>query len=111
MPSLLIQPFIENAIWYGIQPSGKKGKITIRILKKENNLQIEIEDNGIGREKSLKMINNNEVFTNQSKGTEISYKRILLLKQIYGKNTKIEYIDKKGKEHGTIVILNLPLNL
>ncbi len=111
VPSLLIQPFIENAIWYGIQPSDKKGKIIIRIQKNENNLRIEIEDNGIGREKSLQMIHSNEVFTNQSKGTEISYKRILLLKQIYGKNTKIEYIDKKGKDHGTIVILNLPLNL
>lgn len=109
VPSLLIQPFIENAIWYGIQPMNKKGKIIIRIRKKDKYLIIEIQDNGIGRKKSIEMIKNNEVFDNQSKGTEISYKRIRILKQIFGRNTKIEYLDLAEPESGTIVILNLPL--
>ncbi len=109
VPSLLIQPFIENAIWYGIQPMDKKGKIIIRIRKKDKYLSIEIQDNGIGRKKSIEMIKNNEVFNNQSKGTEISFKRIRLLEQIFGRNTKIEYLDLEGAESGTVVILNLPL--
>ncbi len=109
VPSLLIQPFIENAIWYGIQPMNKKGKIIIRIRKKEKYLSIEIQDNGIGRKKSVNMIKNNEVYNNQSKGTEISFKRIQLLEQIFGHNTKIEYVDIEGAESGTIVILDLPL--
>ncbi|MCF6242700.1 MAG: histidine kinase, partial [Bacteroidales bacterium] len=109
VPSLLIQPFIENAIWYGIQPMNKRGKIVIRIRKKDKYLSIEIQDNGIGRKKSIEMIKNNEVFNNQSKGTEIRFKRIRLLEQIFGRNTKIEYLDLEGTKSGTVVILNLPI--
>ena len=56
IPSMLIQPFIENAIWHGILPSKKEGLIKIHFSQKTNNLlTISIEDNGIGFEESQKL--------------------------------------------------------
>ena len=55
MPPLIIQPFVENAIWHGILPTDKKGLIKVDIEKKdEKTLKCVICDNGIGIEKSRK---------------------------------------------------------
>lgn len=48
MPSLVLQPFVENAIWHGILPARKQGCVSIRVLRKEHSLHIFIEDDGIG---------------------------------------------------------------
>ncbi len=52
LPSLIIQPYVENAIWHGIAPLDTKGKIIINFTKKNNGIICIIEDNGIGRKKS-----------------------------------------------------------
>ena len=52
LPSLLLQPFIENAIKHGIERLSTKGKITIEIKKINDSILIAIEDNGVGRAKS-----------------------------------------------------------
>lgn len=48
VPPLVIQPFVENAIWHGILPKEGNGEIHIHISKERNKLKIEIVDNGIG---------------------------------------------------------------
>ncbi|MEN8121214.1 MAG: histidine kinase [Bacteroidota bacterium] len=110
IPSLLIQPFLENAIWHGIQPLDKKGEITVTISKKELFLQIEVRDNGIGREKSME-INNNNKFKKHSLGIEISWKRIKVLEQLYPKEVNIEYEDIFDKDiaAGTLVRICIPI--
>ncbi len=109
IPSLLIQPFLENAVWHGIQPLDKKGRITIIISKKDLFLQIEVKDNGIGRKKS-KEINNNTKFKKQSLGIEIIWKRMKLLEQLYPKGVYIEYTDLHDKNEavGTLVKISIP---
>jgi len=109
VPSLLIQPFLENAVWHGIQPLDKKGVITVTISKKDLFLQIEVMDNGIGRKKSRK-VNNNNKFKKQSLGIEISRKRMKILEQLYPKKANIEYRDLyNGNEAaGTLVIISIP---
>ncbi len=53
LPPMLLQPYVENAIWHGIMPAEKGGKITIRITENENDiLCIKIIDNGIGIDNS-----------------------------------------------------------
>ena len=53
IPSMIVQPFVENAIWHGISQLSGQGKITIRfIYVNEKSIRIVIEDNGIGFEKS-----------------------------------------------------------
>ncbi|HHH52993.1 MAG TPA: hypothetical protein ENK91_04990, partial [Bacteroidetes bacterium] len=49
VPPLLLQPFVENAIWHGLLHKDKKGKITIEIKKEKNQIKYIITDNGIGR--------------------------------------------------------------
>lgn len=54
VPSLLIQPFAENAIWHGILPSEEKGEVSITIHQLGKSLHIKIIDNGIGLEEAAK---------------------------------------------------------
>ena len=50
VPALIIQPFIENAIWHGIIPKAGTGKVNVILEKNDETLFCIIDDNGIGRE-------------------------------------------------------------
>ena len=90
VPSMLLQPFIENAIWHGILPSKKKGKITISIVIDESDsLVFSIEDNGIGVEVSKdKKAESGQI--HESKGVRITSGRISLLQKITNENIFIK---------------------
>ncbi|MDQ3049970.1 MAG: histidine kinase, partial [Bacteroidota bacterium] len=76
IPNMIIQPFVENAIWHGIMPSTSKGKITLSIKKISNgHLQIIITDNGVGFNHQA----NNDRPGHESKGTRLIKERLLLL--------------------------------
>lgn len=79
VPSMLLQPFVENSIIHGILPlENKKGKIEIVVLHKCNGIEIHIKDNGVGVEESLAK-KSNILGDHKSKGVEINIKRIALL--------------------------------
>ena len=50
VPALIIQPFIENAIWHGIVPRDTGGHVSLNVLKVNDTIEVAIEDDGIGRE-------------------------------------------------------------
>jgi ligand-binding sensor domain-containing protein len=105
IPPMIIQPYAENAIWHGLLHQSVKGKLTIAVKKMVPGIQIEIEDNGVGRAKAgeLKSKNNN---TRQSHGMDITGERI----QRLNKNNSIEIEDLKSEEGialGTKVIITL----
>ncbi len=76
IPNMIIQPFVENAIWHGIMPSTHKGIITLAIKKIANGtLQIIITDNGVGFSHQP----NNGRPGHESKGTRLIKERLLLL--------------------------------
>ncbi len=112
VPSMLFQPYLENSIWHGILPMKHKGCINIKIIKlDDDNLRIEIVDNGIGIRTSLgeKVKKKTDHI---SKGMDITKARIELFKQIGKNNAKIigpEELNKDGKPIGTRVELVLPL--
>ena len=112
VPSMLFQPYLENSIWHGILPMKLKGNIDIKILKTEDeNLRIEIIDNGIGIRTSLgeKVKKKSDHI---SKGMDITKARIELFNQIGKNNAKIngpEELQVNGKPAGTRVELILPL--
>ncbi len=73
---MLLQPYVENAIWHGIMPKETQGNISIFIkLNKEDLLHICIEDDGIGIENSARLKNNDHI----SRGMELTQERINLL--------------------------------
>jgi hypothetical protein len=75
IPSLIIQPFVENAIWHGLRGKKPDGHIDIRVNYYEGGIRVVVEDNGIGRVASEKM---QKVRNNQSFGMAATMQRILL---------------------------------
>lgn len=80
LPPMILQPFIENAIWHGLIHRETKGNGQISIIIKEFNnlLYFTIEDNGVGREKS-RLIGQNSVWKSKSLGIKITEDRLRLL--------------------------------
>ncbi|MFT5819826.1 MAG: tetratricopeptide (TPR) repeat protein [Crocinitomix sp.] len=74
VPPLILQPYLENAIWHGIMPKNEQGKITLRINTiEENDLRCIITDNGIGMKESL---NQKSSTMWESKGMSITADRL-----------------------------------
>lgn len=80
IPPLIIQPFVENAIWHGLIHLDKKGKLNIGFSFDESSLICEIEDNGIGRKKALE--NKSKSATKRkSHGMKIAKERLKLFNE------------------------------
>lgn len=100
VPPMFLQPFVENSIWHGILPMDKPGKISIRIFtNSKGELQIDIEDNGIGIEESKK---NKSDHSHQSKGMLITSGRIDVLRKVTNQHFVIKGPFEKI-ENGKIV--------
>lgn len=111
IPTMLLQPYVENAVKHGLLH--KKGKKHLQVLfeKEDDILKITIDDNGIGRQKSgeLKAIKNKK---HQSFATEAMQNRVALLNQYTRKNITIHYTDKVNKSNqpaGTLVVFEIPI--
>jgi len=110
IPPMLAQPFIENAIEHGIRNMEKRGKIDVRILKVENYLVYEVEDNGIGRKKA------SELKSQKPKGHESMAVNLTRsrLQNLWGRNNPgvvfeiIDLIDDHGEASGTLVRFKVP---
>ena len=104
IPSMLLQPYIENAIWHGIMPMEQGGHLNIGIsLKTQGSLLIEISDNGIGIDNSLK----HKKFTHTSKGMNLTQERINLLNQIEANPIQIQV--KQNGVSGTSIMITIKL--
>lgn len=109
VPSMIIQPFVENSIWHGIANLDDKGIIGISFqLIDEKSLRIIVEDSGIG-------IRNAEKYSVRSEqhlrlGMNITKKRLALLSQKYGTESSIIYSERSPgtANPGTIVRLVVP---
>ena len=112
IPSLLLQPFIENSIWHGFMHKKENdGMLTINLEKFGDSIICVIEDNGIGREKS-KELNKNRSKTHKSLGLKITESRLRLINKSRKDNLYIEYVDlldNKGFACGTRVKINIPI--
>jgi tetratricopeptide (TPR) repeat protein len=111
IPSLLIQPFVENSLWHGIQNKDGKGKIQVSFDLVDKSIFCSIEDNGIGREHAER-IKRSRMTNHISLGSSITQTRMKLLKSLYGNKLGIRYIDLKdhnNKPSGTRVELFLPI--
>lgn len=105
IPPLLLQPFVENAIWHGLMPSDQPSKnLTIRIRPMGINcIGFEIEDNGIGRKKATELRNRSTV-KRKSFGMDITQQRIELFNKNYPTQLSIEIFDlQRENQTGTMV--------
>jgi ligand-binding sensor domain-containing protein len=112
LPPLLLQPFLENAIWHGIVPKAQLGKISIYIEPVEDAVRVVVTDDGIGRRQSL-AAKAKQVTTRKSHATDIVRERIELLNQRRKVLFKFWIVDREnseGQPTGTTVIFILPNN-
>lgn len=110
VPPMILQPFVENAIWHGIMHAPHEGQLDINVKANEKNLYFEIDDNGIGREKAQK-IKSKSATLKKSHGMKITEERIRLNNELYGMGGAIKTIDKIdefGGSAGTKVIIKIP---
>ena len=110
IPTMLIQPFIENAIWHGIMPQGGSGIVSIEFCEKDDALYVYICDNGVGYNPN-KASNKT---THKSVGLKMTKERMDLMQTIY--NDEFDFsiesmTDIDSSISGTKVTLKLPLNL
>ncbi len=107
---LLIQPYVENAIWHGLMHKEGTGILTVDLQLKENIIICTISDNGIGREKAFE-IKNKKNQSYESHGTKITSDRLKLINTLNNTELKISYFDLKdesGNAIGTKVEIAIP---
>ena len=112
VPALLLQPFIENAIWHGLVPKEKGGKVIVSINERDGGVECVIDDNGIGRELSKQHEAQYEA-THQLNGISLTYTRLDLDKLLNEREDSITIIDKRnesGEPGGTKVIISFKEN-
>tara|TARA_R110002072_G_scaffold303044_1_gene492074 strand:- start:23210 stop:26158 length:2949 start_codon:yes stop_codon:yes gene_type:complete len=112
IPAMIMQPFIENSIIHGILPNeNKKGHIRINIEIIDDYIEILIEDNGIGINKSLSQKTRMEG-DHKSQGMEITSKRIELIHKISDNDISLvgpeEMVDNNRLINGTRVLIKIP---
>jgi ligand-binding sensor domain-containing protein len=101
VPALILQPFIENAIWHGIMPKENGGELRVKISRKENKIFCVIEDDGIGREVSMKNKFPDAEITHQSKGVSLTQSRLELSNMLNERNATVEIIDRTNENDET----------
>ncbi|QVY65115.1 histidine kinase [Polaribacter sp. Q13] len=109
IPPMLLQPYIENAIWHGLRYRKDVGSLEVSFAKKDNEtVSVIIKDNGIGRKRSQELKTKNQL-KQQSKGMNNIKNRIAILNDMYkdrisvvvsnvlenGEGTKVELLLKK----------------
>ena len=107
IPPMLLQPYIENAIWHGLRYKEEKGFLKIALKQLTPNvLEISIADNGIGRKKSAELKTQNQK-KQKSKGMGNIKKRIQILNDMYKNKVDVSITNLNEDQTGTKVILKL----
>ncbi len=106
VPSMLLQPLIENSIKHGIEPRISGGTITMRSRLRETSMTIEVEDDGVGMGESARTPGGAVV----RKGTGIGMKNVReRLEVLYGEAARFDVMSRPGR--GTRVTLEIPVML
>lgn len=113
IPSLILQPFVENALWHGLQPKEGHKWLKLDVKQKDSNfVEITILDNGIGRKKTMEIPSDKRNTQKKSIGIKLTMDRL----QNFSKNFAhmhslniIDLYDDSKNPKGTKVLLHLPV--
>jgi len=107
IPPMLLQPYVENAVWHGLRYKKEKGLLQININQTNSEtLKISISDDGIGRKKSKELKSKNQL-KKKSKGMQNIRQRVAILNEMYQDKVDVSISDLNQNETGTKVVLTL----
>ncbi|HEX7714407.1 MAG TPA: histidine kinase [Bacillota bacterium] len=111
IPRSLIQPLVENALYHGICPKDETGVIKVVIRRDREDLEIRVEDDGVGMEKGLiaKLLAGEPIYEPESRMRPIGIANIRdRIRYLYGKDYGLTIESTVGK--GTVITVKLPMN-
>ncbi|CAN5215408.1 hypothetical protein BH09BAC3_BH09BAC3_26110 [soil metagenome] len=108
IPPMLLQPYIENAVWHGLRYRETKGKLLVQIKEENSKLMVQITDDGIGRKKSAELKTDNQKKHN-STGLKNIQQRVSILNTVYKANYQVT-IEDLPEGSGTTVRISLPIS-
>jgi sensor histidine kinase YesM len=110
IPPMLLQPYVENAIWHGLMHKREGGHVQIKLAQPyTDRLLVTITDDGIGRTKAA-ALKSKSAMASKSFGMKVTDERIALINQIYQTKTQVQVhdlTDAEGGAAGTEVVLEI----
>lgn len=109
VPPMIVQPFLENAVWHGLRYREQKGELLLGMTESEKGLTITIRDNGVGVNRSRELKTRNQKKQN-SVGMQNIHTRVALLNDLYQSGITIQVNEASpGADFpGTIVQIVIP---
>jgi len=92
IPSMMVQPLVENAIWHGLSKKTGQGHLSITFQIKNKILAISVEDNGVGRDKAMEIKERNKT-GKKSLSLDILQKRLQIFNDVTKMKNKIIFVD------------------
>lgn len=109
IPSMILQPLVENAVNHGIRGVEWQGEIHLKVQDKGERIEIRVEDNGKGMTREqVGMILSGSHTTVDSDSTGIGLGNVIARLRLYYSTDQLFSINSKGTDQGTSVILTIP---
>lgn len=106
IPPMLLQPYIENAVWHGLRYKESKGHLSLNIRKNSHGLEVEITDDGIGRKRSAELKTDNQK-KHHSTGIKNIEERLRIINKVYKSHYAVRIKDLEASG-GTQVVISIP---
>jgi LytS/YehU family sensor histidine kinase len=110
VPPLIMQPYVENAIWHGLMHKEEKGQLDIEISREDEHLFVRITDDGVGRKQSASFRSKSATL-HKPMGLRITEERIAMMERSFGRESNVTINDlvlPDGRPAGTEVTLKIP---
>jgi hypothetical protein len=111
VPPLVIQPYVENAIWHGLMHKEEKGQLDVEVFQENNFLFFKITDDGIGRKKAAELTSKSAT-KHKSMGLRITASRISIMQKSETTESPVtinDLVNPDGSAAGTEVVIKLPV--
>ncbi len=112
IPPLLLQPYVENAIWHGLMHRAEGGVVSVKVESLAPDcLRVTITDNGVGRAMAAEL-KSKSATRHKSFGMKLTGERISLINRLYDTTTRVQVhdlVDAGGTPAGTEVMIEIPI--
>ncbi|MBK9190398.1 MAG: histidine kinase [Crocinitomicaceae bacterium] len=109
IPPMLVQPFVENAIWHGLRYKETGGQLKINFIDRGEFIEINVKDNGIGREASRRLKTKNQK-QHQSAAMSIVENRTRVINNLFKTKIRFEIIDLPDERGTEVKVFVYPIS-